>query len=82
MFSPYIINSNIITNTNDITNYSTMLNSVGTNLGNSYSDIGRYISAIDCFSNALLINDNFAMASLNLSRLLFLRNLLRMVLVP
>ena len=42
-----------------------------TNLGNSYSDIGRYISAIDCFSNALLINDNFAMASLNLSRLLF-----------
>lgn len=42
-----------------------------TNLGNAYQAIGRYIVAIDCFQNALLISNDFAMASLNLSLLLF-----------
>ena len=42
-----------------------------TNLGNAYQSIGRYIVAIDCFENALLISNDFAMASLNLSFLLF-----------
>lgn len=42
-----------------------------TNLGNTYQVIGRYIAAIDCFQNALLISNDFAMASLNLSFLLF-----------
>lgn len=42
-----------------------------TNLGNAYQALGRYIVAIDCFQNALLISNDFAMASLNLSLLLF-----------
>lgn len=42
-----------------------------TNLGNAYRALGRYIVAIDCFQDALLISDDFAMASLNLSFLLF-----------
>lgn len=42
-----------------------------TNLGNAYRTIGRYIVAIDCFQNALLISNDFSMASLNLSFLLF-----------
>ena len=42
-----------------------------TNLGNSYQALGRYIVAIDCFLDALLISNDFAMASLNLSLLLF-----------
>ena len=42
-----------------------------TNIGNSMCEIGRYITAIDCFSNALLIKDVFAMAILNLSFTLF-----------
>lgn len=42
-----------------------------TNLGNVYSKLGRYIIASDCFQNALLISNDFAMASLNLSILLF-----------
>lgn len=42
-----------------------------TNLGNAYQAIGRYIVAIDCLQNALLISNDFAMASLNLSLLLF-----------
>lgn len=42
-----------------------------TNLGNTMRALGRYIAAIDSFENALLINNNFAMASLNLSSLLF-----------
>lgn len=42
-----------------------------TNLGNAYQTIGRYIVAIDCFQNALIISNEFAMASLNLSFLLF-----------
>lgn len=42
-----------------------------TNLGNTYQTIGRYIVAIDCFQNALIISNDFAMASLNLSFLLF-----------
>ena len=42
-----------------------------TNLGNAYQTIGRYIVAIDCFQNALIISNDFAMASLNLSLLLF-----------
>lgn len=42
-----------------------------TNLGNAFHTLHRYIAAIDCFQNALLINNGFAMASLNLSFLLF-----------
>lgn len=42
-----------------------------TNLGNAFRVLGRYIAAIDCFQNALLISNDFAMASLNLSFLLF-----------
>lgn len=42
-----------------------------TNLGNTFLALHRYITAIDCFQNALLISNNFAMASLNLSFLLF-----------
>ena len=42
-----------------------------TNLGNAYQALGRYIVAIDCFQDALLISNDFAMASLNLSLLLF-----------
>ena len=42
-----------------------------TNIGNSMRNIGRYITAIDCFNNALLIENAFAMASLNLSFTLF-----------
>jgi len=42
-----------------------------TNLGNTFKAIGRYIAAIDCYQNALLISDDFAMASLNLSFSLF-----------
>ena len=42
-----------------------------TNLGNVFHALHRYIAAIDCFQNALLISNNFAMASLNLSFLLF-----------
>ena len=42
-----------------------------TNLGNSYQALGRYIVAMDCFQDALLISNDFAMASLNLSLLLF-----------
>lgn len=38
-----------------------------TNLGNAMHDLGRYIAAIDYYHNALLISDDFAMASLNLS---------------
>lgn len=38
-----------------------------TNLGIQFMNLSRYISAIDNFHNALLINDCFAMASLNLS---------------
>lgn len=34
-----------------------------TNLGNAYRALGRYIVAIDCFQDALLISDDFAMAS-------------------
>lgn len=41
-----------------------------TNLGNAFRVLGRYIAAIDCFQNALLISNDFAMASLNLSFLL------------
>lgn len=42
-----------------------------TNLGNAYHALGRYIVAMDCFQDALLISNDFAMASLNLSLLLF-----------
>ena len=42
-----------------------------TNLGNAYHAIGRYIVAIECLQNALIISNDFAMASLNLSLLLF-----------
>ncbi len=42
-----------------------------TNLGNAFRALNRYIAAIDCFHNALLISNGFAMASLNLSFLLF-----------
>lgn len=42
-----------------------------TNLGNAYRTMGRYIVAIDCFQNALIISNDFAMASLNLSFVLF-----------
>ncbi len=42
-----------------------------TNLGNAFRGLCRYIAAIDCFQNALSISNNFAMASLNLSLLLF-----------
>ena len=42
-----------------------------TNLGNAFRVLDRYIAAIDCFQNALLISNDFAMASLNLSFLLF-----------
>lgn len=42
-----------------------------TNLGNAFRVLGRYIVAIDCFQKALLISNDFAMASLNLSFLLF-----------
>ena len=42
-----------------------------TNLGNAYQAIGRYIVAIDCLQNALLISNDFAMSSLNLLLLLF-----------
>ncbi|QWT56035.1 hypothetical protein KP626_03965 [Christensenella sp. MSJ-20] len=42
-----------------------------TNLGNAYNKLGRYIIASDCFQNALLISNDFAMASLNYSILLF-----------
>ena len=44
---------------------------VYTNLGNSMREVGRYITAIDCFHNALAIDLTFAMASLNLSFTLF-----------
>jgi hypothetical protein len=42
-----------------------------TNIGNSMRNIGRYIAAIDNYNNALLIQNSFAMASLNLSTTLF-----------
>ena len=42
-----------------------------TNLGNAFRVLGRYIVAIDCYQNALLISNDFAMASLNLSMSLF-----------
>jgi len=54
---------------NNVAKYIAM--KVYTNIGNSMRAIGRYISAIDCFNNALLINNTFAMASLNLSFTLF-----------
>lgn len=38
-----------------------------TNLGNAMHRLGRYIAAIDYFQDALLISNDFAMASLNLS---------------
>ena len=38
-----------------------------TNLGNAMYRLGRYIAAIDYFQAALLISNDFAMASLNLS---------------
>ena len=38
-----------------------------TNLGNAMRYLGRYVVAIDYYHNALLISDDFAMASLNLS---------------
>ena len=38
-----------------------------TNLGNAYRTMGRYIAAIDSFQNALIISNDFAMASLNIS---------------
>ncbi len=38
-----------------------------TNLGNAMHNLGRYIAAIDYYHSALLISDDFAMASLNLS---------------
>lgn len=37
------------------------------NLGNIMRNLGRYIDAIDSYNNALLIDNGFAMASLNLS---------------
>ena len=42
-----------------------------TNLGNVFNTLGRYIAAIDCFQDALLLSNDFSMASLNLSYLLF-----------
>ena len=42
-----------------------------TNIGNSMRHVGRYIVAIDCYNNALIIENKFAMASLNLSFTLF-----------
>lgn len=42
-----------------------------TNLGNAYHSLGRFIVAIDCYQDALLISNDFAMASLNLSLSLF-----------
>lgn len=42
-----------------------------TNLGNAYRAIRRYIASINCFQNALILDESFAMASLNLSDLLF-----------
>ena len=42
-----------------------------TNIGNSILSTGRYIFAIDNYNNALLINSNFAMATLNLSMTLY-----------
>jgi len=38
-----------------------------TNLGNAMRYLGRFIAAIDYFQDALLISEDFAMASLNLS---------------
>lgn len=38
-----------------------------TNLGNAMHRLGRYIAAINYFQDALLISNDFAMASLNLS---------------
>ena len=40
------------------------------NLGNIMRTVGRYIFAIDSYNNALLIDNGFAMASLNLSHAL------------
>lgn len=42
-----------------------------TNIGNAMRIAGRYIAAIDYFNNALLIENAFAMASINLSLTLF-----------
>jgi len=42
-----------------------------TNIGNSMKHVGRYITAIDYYNNALLIENTFAMVSLNLSFTLF-----------
>lgn len=42
-----------------------------TNLANSLRAVGRYISAIDGYHDALLLSDDFSMASLNLSSALF-----------
>lgn len=42
-----------------------------TNIGNTMRITGRYIAAIDYFNEALLIENAFAMASLNLSLTLF-----------
>ncbi len=42
-----------------------------TNIGNSILETGRYIFAVDSYNNALLINNNFAMATLNLSMTLY-----------
>jgi hypothetical protein len=41
------------------------------NLGNSLHNVGRYVTAIDSFLNALLIKQYAAMASMNLSSTLF-----------
>lgn len=41
------------------------------NLGNTFRQMNRYLSAITCFFNALNISNDFAMASLNLSSALF-----------
>lgn len=42
-----------------------------TNIGNAMHVLGRYIAAIDYFKGALLIDNGFSMASLNLSFSLF-----------
>ena len=56
MFSPYIINSNIITQISETSDYPTMLNAVGTNLGNSYITYGLIKSLYGKLVNLNSIN--------------------------
>ena len=68
-FSGAYENDNEIDDETFVANYIAMR--VYTNFGNSICAVGRYIEGINSYKNALLIRDDFSMASMNLSGALF-----------